>query len=281
MTALVSRPLEVAGPRPLHARIETLGPTPAAGRPYVLLAHGFRSWMGWGFLPELSRRLAARGFAVVRFDFSGNGIGADLVSFSQREAFAHDTYSRELEDLSAVRAATMAQHGVDPDRGALLGHSRGAGVSLLHATEVGGLAALCLWAAIVEVASWTPAKKRRWRERGYHLVPAPGSGLPVRVAPDVIDDAEATPARFDVPAAAARLRTPTLFVHGARDEGIPVEDIEAVVARCRPGMARLAVIDEGGHGFGARHPLCSVGKPLRRAFELTEEFLVSRVGDAT
>src|SRR5262245_5386219 len=72
--------------------------------PWVLALHGFKGFMDWGFHPELARRLAQRGFAALRFNFSGSGIGADPERFTEDDAFFHNTPSREVEDVARVRA---------------------------------------------------------------------------------------------------------------------------------------------------------------------------------
>ena len=73
-------------------------------RPHAILLHGFKGFAAWGFFPEIARRIAERGCVVVRYDASGNGVGEDGESFTELEAFARNTLSREIEDLEAVRA---------------------------------------------------------------------------------------------------------------------------------------------------------------------------------
>lgn len=74
-------------------------------RPHAAVAvcHGFKGFKDWGFFPHASETLAARlGCPVVSFNFSGSGVGEDLETFSEPEAFGHNTFSRECSDLDAV-----------------------------------------------------------------------------------------------------------------------------------------------------------------------------------
>src|SRR6185436_8082220 len=71
---------------------------------HVLVLHGFKGFMDWGFHPELARRLAARGLAAVHFNFSGSGLGEDGERFTEERAFFENTPTRELEDVERVRA---------------------------------------------------------------------------------------------------------------------------------------------------------------------------------
>ena len=98
----------------------TLPPSAGSRLPHVVILHGFKGFMDWGFFPELARRFARRGIAAVRFNFSGSGIGADPLAFTETEAFARNTYSRELQDVARVRAAIRTGEipGLDPRRAA-------------------------------------------------------------------------------------------------------------------------------------------------------------------
>src|SRR3979490_2579296 len=68
----------------------------------VIICHGFKGFAHWAFFPYLARTLAQDGITAITFDFSGSGIGADRESFTQPEAFAGNTFSRELEDLELI-----------------------------------------------------------------------------------------------------------------------------------------------------------------------------------
>src|SRR6202040_558144 len=61
----------------------------------VVICHGFKGFAHWAFFPYLARTLAQDGLTAITFDFSGSGIGADRESFTQAEAFAGNTFSRE------------------------------------------------------------------------------------------------------------------------------------------------------------------------------------------
>ena len=108
--------------------------------PTVIICHGFKGFMEWGFFPPLAELLVERGFTVIRFNYSGSGMrpGDELVT--DLEAFRSNTFSLELiETLRVLQAAgtEIAPDRVDPERIALLGHSRGGGASLLAAAPPG------------------------------------------------------------------------------------------------------------------------------------------------
>ncbi len=97
----------------------------------VVVCHGFKGFKDWGFFPHTARYLAVRlGCPTVTFNFTGSGVGADLENFTEREAFARNTFSKELEDLTAVLAGLgdgeLGEATFEPvGRLGVLGHSRG------------------------------------------------------------------------------------------------------------------------------------------------------------
>jgi len=102
--------------------------TSRRGVPHAILVHGFKGFMDWGFFPAMAGRIASHGVAAVRFNVSGSGIGEDLDTFSDLEAFARNTLSREIEDidtpLSSALARTVAV-AIDTTRGEYGGLERG------------------------------------------------------------------------------------------------------------------------------------------------------------
>jgi pimeloyl-ACP methyl ester carboxylesterase len=240
--------------------------------PYVLVLHGFKGFMNWGFFPLLSRRLARAGIVAISFNVSGSGIGEDLESFTDEEGFAANTLSRELEDIELVRtfARSGRLQGVDPGTCALFGHSRGGGTMLIHAAEHGDARALVTWSAVENFDRFDEATKQSWREQGYIPIVNARTGQVLRLAWTALEDLETHRARLDPLAAARRLRLPALFVHGAADDVVPAaasRELHAAYAG-----SRLLVIEGAGHTFGAKHPLDGIPDALDRALDATIAF---------
>ncbi len=109
--------------------------TPACGPdcwPTVIICHGFKGFMEWGFFPPLAELLVERGFTVIRFNYSGSGMrpGDELVT--DLEAFRSNTFSLELiETLRVLQAAgtASAPAPVAPARTAPLTPRRARGAS--------------------------------------------------------------------------------------------------------------------------------------------------------
>jgi dienelactone hydrolase len=233
--------------------------TPESPAPYVLVLHGFKGFMDWGFFPELARRLADAGLAAVAFNTSSSGIGPDLASFTEADAFERDSYTRQLEDCDRVREHVDrgAFPGLDIGRGGLFGHSRGGGLGLLHAAEHGDYRAVATWAAIDTADRYDPQTKALWRQSGRLPVVNARTGQTLHIGLGALEDLEAHRDRFDIQAACARLAAPVLLVHGSADEAVPVGAVDELrrALEGRAAQTRVLVLEGAGHTFGAVHPL--------------------------
>jgi len=258
-------------------------PSSAGGPwPWVLVLHGFKGFMDWGFFPELAGRLARAGLAAVGFNTSGSGVGADLESFSEPHSFRRGTLSRQLEDVERVRA--LARSGalgdLDSARAGIFGHSRGGGVALIHASEAGDYRAVATWAAVSEFDRWDEATKEQWRRKGEISVLNARTGQELPLGVEVLEDFEAHSERFDVLAACRRLRAPVLALHGAADASVDAASLERIArALGRDGRElRTLLLPGEGHTFGAVHPLGSIPRGLRSALDETVDWFERHLG---
>lgn len=254
------------------------GEVPTSGWPAAIVLHGFKGFMDWGFFPMLSRGLAERGIAAVAFNFSGSGIGEDLESFSEHDAFAKDTFSRQLEDVADVRAwMARAPLPIDPQRLGVFGHSRGGGVALLHAAESGDYASVVTWAAIPTVQRFDEETCRLWRQQGFLLIPNQRLGIEHRLDLDALEDAERHRERLDIQAACSRLHAPVLLIQGAADDVVEPESASILRAALPENSAMELLIPAAGHTFGARHPMGAMTPELTRALDATWSWFVQHI----
>jgi dienelactone hydrolase len=229
------------------------------GLPHLIVIHGFKGFMHWGFFPDIARRIAERGMVAVAFNMSGSGVGDDLESFSEPDAFAQNTISRELRDLDMVRAWIRAKHapGVDPDNAALIGHSRGGGIALVHAADHAEIRSVVTWAAVASFDRFDADTKAMWRDVGALFIRNARTGQDQRIDVAHLDDLERHRARFDVEAACRRLKMPTLLIHGAADDAVPPEEMATLAANIDAGLRSTLLVAGASHTFGVRHPMRS------------------------
>jgi uncharacterized protein len=240
----------------------------------VLICHGFKGFAHWAFFPYLARTLAQDGLTAITFDFSGSGIGADRESFTQAEAFAGNTFSRELEDLELIEDYARRKKWINGKFG-LFGHSRGGGVAILFtAAEGSNVNSLVTWAAISYPNRWSPEDTLTWRKRGYAEITNSRTGQVMRLETDLLDDVELHgKTKLNIQGAGGKIRVPWLIVHGTGDETVPSSEAEHLHSLSK-GLSTLRLIEGANHGFGATHPLGKAPPVLEEVVLETAKFFV-------
>jgi uncharacterized protein len=240
----------------------------------VMICHGFKGFAHWAFFPYLARRLAEQGLTAITFDFSGSGIGPDRESFTQPEAFAANTFTRELEDLELLEEYSRRKGWIAGKFG-LFGHSRGGGIAILYAAAEGSMvSSLVTWAAISYPSRWSPEDMRTWRARGYADITNSRTGQVMRLGTDLLDDVELHgKTKVNIEGAAKKIRVPWLIVHGTGDETVPSSEAEHLHSLSN-GVSTLRLIEGANHGFDAKHPLSDVPPVLEKVVAETVKFFV-------
>ena len=245
-------------------------------RPTVIVCHGFKGFMEWGFFPYAAELLALRGFTAIRFNFSGSGMrpGDELVT--DTEAFGRATFGGDRADLERVIAAAgvdVAPGRVDRRRLGLLGHSRGGGAALLATSAGDAVSVLVTWAAVSTFDRLSDAEKVVWRRDGEVPILNTRTGQSVPIRLEVLRDLEANAERYDLFAAARRRSAPWLIVHGELDPTVPFAEAEGLSAAAG-APAELLRIDQADHTFGARHPFAGPTPALTQALNATQAWFL-------
>lgn len=233
----------------------------AAGRPCVVMAHGFAGTRDTGLAP-FAERFAAAGCEVLVFDYRGFGTSGG----APRQDVDH---RRHREDYRTAVAFARGLEGVDPDRVVLWGSSYSGGHVVPVAAQDGRLAAVISQGAAMDGLAATALIPRyaglgqllrlvghALRDlatiptgRGPHLVPVVGPpGSLAAISPPGAAEGYAAitgptfrnemcargilriPLNRPVTAAAA-LRVPLLVVVAERDDVAPVGAVRAVARR--------------------------------------------------
>ena len=241
-------------------------------RPVVVICHGFKGFMEWGFFPPLADLLTERGFITIRFNYSGSGMspGDDLVT--DTDAFKRNTFSLERDETLLVLDAVeeLGEGRANIDQVGLLGHSRGGGAVVLAAAAAGSekVRALVTWSAISTFQRYAK-NVDEWRRDGAIPLRNGRTGQELELGLELLDDLEQNTEALDLEAASAKVKTPWLVVHGDQDETVPVSEAEDL-ASWAGGEKELTVIQGGSHTFGARHPFAGPTAELIRAMNATQ-----------
>ena len=199
----------------------------------VVMAHGMFSGKNSPKHIELSRRLAGRDIASLRFDFTSR--------YESEGPIEEMTYAQGVEDLRS--AVEFARETLGPLPLGLHGSSMGGAIVLLYAARHGGVDAIATIAAVGNPAplweKWLgPERMAQWEREGWTAFE--DQRIPWSFYRDALSK--------DAVSAAARTRCPLLVVHGDGDTIVPVEQAKAIHASA-PGPKRIVIIPGGGHRF--------------------------------
>jgi len=212
--------------------------------PAVLMLHGFTgNRMEAHFLfVKMARRLAAAGYAAMRFDFRGSG--------ESQGNFWEMTVPGEVDDARAALDWLRRHPAVDPDRVVLLGLSMGGAVAAAVAGIDPNVAGLILWSAVADLSGLTrhvappaddtpqvlgPLPDGRFDLGGLLLGPAFRDTLP-QVQP--LESVQ-------------HYAGPALIIHGTNDEAVPPDHADRYLQAMGEKRALLHWVPGGDHVYSA------------------------------
>jgi alpha-beta hydrolase superfamily lysophospholipase len=238
--------------RPLIIRGEARLPENPKGT--VVICHGFKGFAHFSFFPYVAEKLAEAGFRAITFDFSGSGVGEDRENFTNPEAFTHNTYRQELDDIESVVAEARVHDWIEDGYG-LFGHSRGGGVAILHAQRDPQVKTLVTWAAISSTNRWTHEVVAKWRETGFVDIENARTKQTIPLSTDILHEVEHLgDTMLNIPHAASRIKIPWLILHGAQDETVSVSEAERLNS-LSDSISTLRIVEGTDHSLGGKHPL--------------------------
>ena len=242
----------------------------AESPPLVIVIHGFKGFKDWGCFPWIGRALADRGLAAAVMNLSHNGVGVNPETFERLDLFERDTWSKRIFDVQQVIEA--AQHGLltgkaqpNPARLGLLGHSMGGGLVVLMAAKDSRVRSIVSLSG-VNRPNRIPMDKAEPALKALGHVPIENgrTGQIMPVGQEFFDDLKQHEAAFDIQAAAAKIDTPFMLIHGSSDETVPLDEAHDLLSRAGDN-AKMLTIQDAGHTFGAGHPFTGPTAELEQA----------------
>jgi len=244
--------------------------------PCVLYIHGFKGFKDWGFVPHVGKSFAAQNLSFIAFNFSHNGIGEDLQTFSEEEKFTKNSLSLELVDtlelIHLIAHTDFLGKYLNYPLG-LLGHSRGGGLAVLAAEQAREVKALNTWASVSSFDRYSKPDIQTWKKQGYLEVLNSRTGQVMRMGMDMLKDVEKHAKKdLHVLNAAKRMDKPFLILHGQDDETVPYFEAEHLNIYSNPLNSTMRLIPATGHTFGAKHPFEGSTPSLDLAINFSVEF---------
>jgi len=186
---------------------------------YALFAHCFTCGKDIAAAARIARTLAAEGFAVLRFDFTGLG--------GSEGDFANTNFASNVEDLLAAADFLRDNHAAPS---LLIGHSLGGTAMLAAAPEIPeSLAVACIGAPS------SPAHLARHLDAAAEEIEAAGEATvqlwdrDFRIKKQFLDDLQQHPLLERLP----RLRKALLIMHAPLDNVVGVDEAAQIFTAAR------------------------------------------------
>jgi len=275
-------PFIISNRRGMPLRGDVRSPASGASTATIVVCHGFKGFKDWGMFPALGEALAAAGFTVVSFNFSGSGIGDNMLDFTELQRFAEDTISAQVDDLGDVIDALQASAlpAAANDRLGVLGHSRGGATAIIRAHEDRRIRCLVTWAAVSHLLRWSEREIASWKERGYMEFLNTRTQQLMRMNWTAVEDLQRNEERFDLQRCVADLQIPLLLVHGSEDLSVRLQEGEELYSAADPARTQLRVIAQTGHTFGAVHPWQGTTSAFDEAVKHSIQWFSTHLGAA-
>jgi pimeloyl-ACP methyl ester carboxylesterase len=224
----------------------------------VIFCHGYKGFKDWGPWNQLAEYFASAGYDFLKFNFSHNGGTVENpIDFPDTEAFAQNTYTKELYDIEQI--LKRVQEGFDFENSKrkykrifLIGHSRGGGMAILAAAKFPVINKLITWAAVSDFSKRFNFDIEKWKNDGVTHVKNSRTGQMLPHNYSFYTDFISNKAELDIPVLAKELTLPWLIAHGYDDEAVCISNADYL--KTLNSRAQLLIIKEAGHTFGGSHP---------------------------
>lgn len=221
--------------------------------PIVLFVHGFKGFKDWGAHNLVARYFAANGYRYIKFNLSHSGVPAEnLKEVSDLNAFASNTFSKELFDVNAVLDYIEKAYGKETAVN-IIGHSRGGGLAIIEAANDLRIKKLITWSSISSFDSlWKKEQEGDWKKTGKIFVTNARTKEQMPLNVELLEDFEENAETLNIVETAKRINIPWLIVQGDDDVNVPFENAQKL-ADANPN-SRLVKIEGANHVYGASHP---------------------------
>lgn len=258
--------------------------------PCIVFCHGFKGYKDWGHFNLVANRWAELGYRVLKFNFSFNGgTSENPIDFSDLDAFAKNSYLKEVVDLNYVidflRSPENAPAEIRSqlqyfkvDKIAVIGHSRGAGVAAISSAEK-QVQAFAGWAGVSDFESRLPkqAELNQWKATGVRYILNGRTKQKMPMNYSFVEDFILNIDRLDISKAVNKLEEKAIWLHGDEDEAIPYESALELKDKCE--WLTLYPISNANHTFGGNHPYDRKTLPVdtERAIQITHDFFLQKL----
>jgi len=240
----------------------------------IVFIHGYMGFKDWGAWNNLSNYFTEKGFGFSKFNLTHNGTTIDApYDFKDLEAFAANTYSKEMADVGYFLDHLSQEFKTLPTIH-LLGHSRGGGIALLKGND-SRITSIITLAAISSIAARFSDQKilAQWKKDGVRYVTNQRTKQEMPHHYTQYIDFLENEDKLSIELAAKNLQQPVLIIHGTEDVSVSITEGEEL---SKWTTTPLVKIEHTDHVFGAKHPWNEnyLPAPLELAGEKISEFIL-------
>lgn len=223
-------------------------PQKGSNFPAVIICHGFGKTKSERKFVDLSRALAKKRMASLRFDFSGQG--------DSEGDFQKLSIEGQVKDLEAAYNTLCQNKKIDKARIAVLGHSLGALIAVLFQVKCKKAKTLILVSLALHqrglVQKWyTKEQIALWKKQGYLDIPKGRVGL------QYLKEAQSR----DWSKIATQIIVPTLILHGRDDKDVSwryAKDLFTILSGKKKKLEIVPLAEHQFEGFEAKNKLIKI-----------------------
>lgn len=241
----------------------------------IIFVHGFKGFKDWGFGPYLADYLSNRGFFVITFNFSHNGIGENNQEFTEIDKFARNTFSLEVSELNELIDSLRSEVLGLELRGkiGILGHSRGGAISLLVASKRSDINGVAIWASISKLDRYSERQKDEWKKQGYFEVINTRTKQVMRLNSTLLEDIENNlKGALNLENSVRNLNCPLFIAHGDQDLAVPIIEADQIYDWSDKLKTEFYKIIGTGHTFDITHPFTGTNEKFEKLLDKTTKF---------
>lgn len=238
----------------------------------VTFIHGYMGYKDWGCWSLVQDYFIEHGFGFLKYNVSHNGGTIENpIDFDDLEAFKHNSYIKEREDLEAI-LDLIEERFDDYPSVHLIGHSRGGGIALLYSNNP-KIEKIATWAAICTIKDRFPKDEKlaEWKENGVYFHENSRTKQQMPHDYSQYESFLANEEKLNIESTCKSAYVPTLVIHGDGDTSVRIEEGKQI---CRWLNQDLIIIPNTNHTFGSSQPWNSTEMPkaLEKVCEITLDF---------
>lgn len=240
-------------------------------KPIVIFCHGYKGYKDWGAWNLAAEEFAAEELFFVKFNFSHNGGTVENpIDFPDLEAFGHNNFVLELDDLETVidwlLGNSEIKNEADFENITLIGHSRGGGIVTLKASENNKVSKVISWAGVSDYGSRFPKDEKilqYWEKEGVSYIENARTKQQMPHYFQFYTNFKENEERLTIKNAVTKLSIPHLIIQGENDEVVKPNEAENL-HRWNP-KSELIVVEGMNHPLGCTQPWEGANMPVHLA----------------